>query len=84
MPPLIILAATGVALWAGSRIVARVAHNVSAALKRAEEEVRRRAEARTGEPEFSPSGPVNIKELPTLELDPATGMYKLRDERRRG
>lgn len=89
MPPqLVAIAVAGAALWAGYRWLARETGHVKAAMRAAEEELRRRAEdaARPtgsgGDADVAPAGthadPSLVKELPKLELDPTTGEYRVK------
>jgi hypothetical protein len=64
MPQLAILALVGAGLYAGYRWVVRASSQLTAEVKRAEDELRRRA-----------SIPLE-KNLGTLEYDPASGVYK--------
>ena len=91
MPPqLIVIAVAGAALWAGYRWLARETGQVKAAMRAAEAELRRRAEqaAAEGVPRAATGGTaeaeivtgvaVDMKALPKLELDPATGEYRVK------
>lgn len=64
MPQLAILALVGAGLYAGYRWYARTTKAVTAEIRRAEDELRRRA-----------AGAIE-KDLGTLEFDPASGVYK--------
>jgi hypothetical protein len=65
MPPFVALALLGVGLYAGYRWFARMTQDLAADMRRAEEELARRA-----------SGKPIEKDLGTLEFDPASGVYK--------
>ena len=97
MPQLLALAAVGAALWVGYRWLAREAGEMAQSVKRAEEELQRREDARTAaftEPHGSGGAADGanreaasdvvtgqhdeMKELPRLELDPASGEYRVK------
>lgn len=83
MPQLVAIAVAGAALWAGYRWLARETRSIKEAMQAAEEELRRRAAAAgeaTGhrEADIAPSGSVDMKELPKLELDPDSGEYRVK------
>jgi len=65
MPQLIVLALLGAGLYAGYRWVARNTKQIAAEMRRAEEELRRRA-----------AGGALEKDMGRLEYDPASGVYK--------
>jgi hypothetical protein len=77
MPPLVAVAVAGAALWVGYKWLAKGAERAAQAIARAEEELRRRREADM-EGDVSYGGSVDVKELPVLEKDPETGVYKVR------
>ena len=64
MPQLIALALVGAGLYAGYRWFARMAKEVTAEIRRSEDELRRRA------------GLVLEKDMGELEYDPASGVYR--------
>jgi hypothetical protein len=64
MPQLIALALVGAGLYAGYRWFARTAKEVTAEIRRSEDELRRRA------------GLVLEKDMGELEYDPASGVYR--------
>lgn len=64
MPQLIALALAGAGLYAGYRWFARVNKQVTAQIRRTEEELGRRA------------GAVLEKDMGELEYDPASGVYR--------
>lgn len=64
MPQLIALALVGAGLYAGYRWFSRVNKQVTAQIRRTEEELRRRA------------GAVLEKDMGELEYDPASGVYR--------
>jgi hypothetical protein len=78
MPQLVAFAAVGAALWLGYRWFARETERVQASMRAAEEELRRRAEARRGEPEIGVAGTVDVRGLPKLERDPDTGEFRVK------
>lgn len=63
MPQLAVLALVGAGLYAGYRWFARTSERIAAEVKRTEDELRQRAH-------------VAIKEMGTLEYDPASGVYR--------
>jgi type II secretory pathway component PulJ len=65
MPQLAVLALLGAGLYAGYRWYARTARHIAAEVRRAEDELRRRAE-----------GAAIEKDLGVLEYDPTSGVYK--------
>ena len=65
MPQLAVLALFGAGLYAGYKVLTRVSGQIAAELKRAEQELKRRAEG-------SPAA----KDLGRLEFDPRSGVYK--------
>ena len=83
MPQLVAIAVAGAALWAGYRWLARETGRFKDAMQAAEEELRRRADgsaATTGasEADVTSAAGVDMKQLPKLELDPASGEYRLK------
>ena len=85
MPQLVVIAVAGAALWAGYRWLAREANHVKDAMQAAEAELRRRAEeamaaqaAGTSDADITSAGNVDLKALPKLELDPASGEYRVK------
>ena len=85
MPQLVAIALAGAVLFAGYRWLARETSQVKDAMRAAEEELRRRAaEAAAGVPSGTTEADIvtatgtNMKELPKLELDPATGEYRVK------
>lgn len=89
MPQLVAIAVAGAALWAGYRWLTRETVRVKDAMQAAEAELRRRAEeaaatATAGASEAdvvtggAGGGTVNMKSLPKLELDPASGEYRVK------
>ena len=84
MPQLVAIAVAGAALWAGYKWLAREAGHVKDAMRAAEEELRRRAEAASAttggsEADIASGGLGDrIKELPKLELDPESGEYRVK------
>lgn len=63
MPQLVVLALVGAGLYAGYRWYARASERLATEVKRTEDELRRRAR-------------VAVKEMGTLEYDPASGVYR--------
>lgn len=82
MPQLVAIAVAGAALWAGYKWLARETGRVKDAMRAAEEELRRRADAATtsgGEADIASGGLGDrIKDLPKLELDPTSGEYRVK------
>lgn len=66
MPQLIALAVIGTGLYAGYRWAAKKMEQAQAAAREAEADLRRRTAERAGRP----------RDLGTLELDSATGVYR--------
>ena len=65
MPQLIALALVGAGLYAGYRWFARTAKEVTAEIRRTEDELRRKA-----------PGTALEKDMGVLEYDPASGVYR--------
>ena len=65
MPQLVVLALVGAGLYAGYRWFSRTAKEVTAQIRRTEDELLRRA-----------SGQALEKDMGVLEYDPATGVYR--------
>lgn len=65
MPQLFALALVGAGLYAGYRWFSRTAKEVTAEIRRTEEELRRRA-----------TGGLLPKDMGELEYDPASGVYR--------
>jgi len=63
MPQLVVVALVGAGLYAGYRWFARTSERLAAEVRRTEDELRRRAQ-------------VAVKEMGTLEYDPASGVYR--------
>jgi len=64
-PQLIILALVGAGVYAGYRWLTRAAREIAAEVRRAEDELRRRA-----------AGGALEKDMGRLEFDPASGVYR--------
>lgn len=64
MPQLVVLALVGAGLYAGYRWFSRAAKEVTAEIRRTEDELRRRA------------GITLEKDMGELEYDPASGVYR--------
>jgi hypothetical protein len=90
MPHLVAIAVAGAVLFAGYRWLSRETSRVKLAMQAAEEELRRRSAEAAAETAMS-DGCANdadiltgagtsakMKELPKLELDPATGEYRVK------
>jgi hypothetical protein len=85
MPQLVVIAVAGAALWAGYRWLARETNTIKDTLQAAEAELRRRAEeamaaqtAGVSDADVTAAGKVDVSELPKLELDPASGEYRVK------
>lgn len=65
MPQLIVMALVGAGLYAGYRWLSRSAKEITAEIKRTEDELLRRAAGRALE-----------KDMGRLEYDPASGVYR--------
>jgi hypothetical protein len=65
MPQLIAFAVIGAGLYAGYRLLARLAENLEAELKRANDEINENA-----------AGQVEAKDLGALEYDAGAGVYR--------
>ncbi|MBX9592666.1 MAG: hypothetical protein K2X43_25540 [Hyphomonadaceae bacterium] len=65
MPQLIALALVGAGLYAGYRWFSRTTKEITAEIKRTEDELRRRA-----------AGGILEKDMGELEYDPASGVYR--------
>jgi hypothetical protein len=63
MPQLVVVALVGAGLYAGYRWFARTSERIAAEVRRTEDELRRRAH-------------VAVKEMGTLEYDPASDVYR--------
>jgi hypothetical protein len=68
MPQLFAIALVGAACYTGYRMLARLSAQMSADLKRAQDELKRRAAAAAGD--------ASEKDLGVLEFDPKSGVYK--------
>ena len=68
MPQLFAIALVGAACYTGYRMLARLSAQMSADLKRAQDELKRRTTAATGK--------TSEKDLGVLEFDPKSGVYK--------
>ena len=88
MPQLVVIAVAGATLWAGYSWLARESRSVRDAVEAAEAELRRRvdearaaetaASAASSEADMTRADSVEMKELPKLELDPQTGIYRVK------
>jgi hypothetical protein len=68
MPQLFAIALVGAACYTGYRMLARLSAQMSADLKRAQDELKRRTAAAAGD--------AAEKDLGVLEFDPKSGVYK--------
>ena len=85
MPQLVAIAVAGAVLFAGYRWLARETGQIKDAMRAAEEELRRRAEEAaametrgSSDADIVTATGTNLKELPKLELDPASGEYRVK------